>query len=139
MTLHALLERDYALMLNDAQVRLVSGVWGDARYGEVNPAMLETAKKNLAGFFAVVGLTEQFDKTVLLLKETFQWQGAITYLRRNVSEEGKTAARLPRATLDLIERSISRIRPCTLRRKLFKKQCARQGPGFTFASVIFNT
>jgi hypothetical protein len=118
-------------MLNDAQVRLISGVWGYAPFGEVTPEMLETAKQNLAQFFPVVGLTEQFDKTVMLLKETFNWPAAITYHRRNVSRDGKTADALPAQTIELI-RHVNRQDQALYEfgRKLFREQCARRGPGF---------
>jgi hypothetical protein len=131
LSLYDLLQENYALMLNDAQVRLISGVWGYAPFGEVTPEMLETAKQNLAQFFPVVGLTEQFDKTVMLLKETFNWPAAITYHRRNVSRDGKTADALPAQTIELI-RHVNRQDQALYEfgRKLFREQCARRGPGF---------
>jgi hypothetical protein len=131
LSLHALLQENYALMLNDAQVRLISGVWGDVPFGEVTLEMLETAKKNLAQSFPVVGLTEQFDKTVLLLKETFNWPGDIAYHKRNVTREGMTVDTLPAETIKLIRRVNRQDQALyDFGRKLFKKQCARRGPGF---------
>jgi hypothetical protein len=138
LSLQALLEQDYALMLNDAQVRLVSGVWGDAPFGQVTPEMLQTAKKNLTDSFAVVGLMEEFDKTVLLLKETFNWPEPVTYLRRNVSKQGMTVDTLPPQT-------IARIRQVNQQdqalyefgRDLFNAQCARLAPGFDLRARYF--
>ena len=45
LSLHALLESGLPLMMNDAQVRLLSGVWGEPEFGEVSLAMLETAQQ----------------------------------------------------------------------------------------------
>ncbi|MFN2125368.1 MAG: sulfotransferase family 2 domain-containing protein [Candidatus Promineifilaceae bacterium] len=131
LSLYDLLQENYALMLNDAQVRLVSGVWGDAPFGEVTLAMLETAKENLTRSFPVVGLMEQFDKTVLLLKETFNWPAAITYHKRNVTKKGMTVDSLPPQTLARIK-EVNRQDQALYEfgRELFKEQCARQGPGF---------
>jgi hypothetical protein len=131
LSLQALLEKDYALMLNDAQVRLVSGVWGDAPFGQVTPEMLQTAKKNLAQSFAVVGLMEEFDKTVLLLKETFNWPEPVTYLRRNVTKQGMTAETLPPQTIERIRQVNQQDQALyEFGRELFKKQCDSLGPGF---------
>jgi hypothetical protein len=131
LTLHALLQKSYAQMLNDAQVRLISGVWSDPFVGEVTPAMLEIAKTHLADSFAVVGLTEQFDKTLLLLKETFNWPASVTYLRQNVTQNGLTMDSLPAETIERI-RQFNRQDQALYEfgRELFKEQCARQGPDF---------
>lgn len=43
-------------MMNNGQVRLLSGVWGDAPFDGVTPAMLDKAKRNLRSC-AVVGVT----------------------------------------------------------------------------------
>lgn len=40
--------------------------------GRVTPVMLERAKSNLAGF-AVVGLTERFEESLILLQRAFNW------------------------------------------------------------------
>ena len=131
LSLHALLESELPLMMNDGQVRLLSGVWGEPAFGEVSLAMLETARKNLADSFIVVGLTEQFDKTLYLLKEKLNWQQVITYQRQNVSRQGIKENQLPRATVELIKR-INRqdIALYACAQDFFNEQCAQQGASF---------
>ncbi len=131
MSLHDLLESGLPLMMNDGQVRLISGVWGDPDFGEVSLAMLETAKKNLVDSFIVVGITEQFDKTLCLLKEKLNWQQDITYQRLNVTSLGVSKNRLPRETVELIER-VNRqdIALYDYAQELFHKQCSQQGAFF---------
>jgi hypothetical protein len=138
LSLHALLESGLPLMMNDAQVRLISGVWGEPAFAEVSPAMLDSAKKNLADAFIVVGLTEQFDKTLCLLKEKLNWQQDITYQRLNVSRQGMTEKQLPKATVELIKH-VNRqdIALYAYAQDLFKEQCSQQGFLFGFRVRYF--
>lgn len=131
LSLHALLESGLPLMMNDGQVRLISGVWGDPAFGEVTPAMLQTAENNLAHSFIVAGFTEQFDRTLCLLKEKLNWQRDITYQRLNVSRQAEKEALLPAETIALIKR-VNRHDSAlyTFAEELFKKQCAEQGAMF---------
>ena len=83
MSLKALLESGLPIMMNDTQVRLISGVWADVGFGECTPDILEMARHHLAQSFSVVGLAEQFDATLLMLKRTYGW-GRMFYVRENV-------------------------------------------------------
>jgi hypothetical protein len=59
--------------VNNYQTRVLSGEWSEP-YQPVSSSdvatLLETAKKNLQEYFAVVGITERFDETLLVLKRT---------------------------------------------------------------------
>lgn len=72
-SLPKLLESGIPLMMNDGQVRLLSGVYADPHMGEVTEAMLATAVANLRSC-AVVGITEQFDLSLVLLQRAFGWR-----------------------------------------------------------------
>lgn len=63
---------------------------------------LELAKKNLKENFAVVGTVEEFDKTLLILKNTFKW-GNVYYKVRNKNKQRPTSSLIPQETLELIE------------------------------------
>lgn len=133
MSLQELLESGLPLMMNDGQVRLISGVWGEPGFGEVTPEMLETAKKNLAESFIVVGLTEQFDRTLCLLKEKLNWSQPTTYQRLNVAPHSSKKSHLPAATLDLLKRANQQDGALyAFAQELFAQQCAQQGPLFDF-------
>ncbi len=101
MSLFDLLQTDYPIMMNDAQVRLLSGIWADVGYGKVPSEMLEKAKANLQRHFIVVGITEEFDKTLLLLKEKLEWPSEILYKKQNVSHK-KASRQISAETLDAI-------------------------------------
>jgi len=80
-------------MVDNGQTRLISGVWLKPGFGEVTSQDLEQAKLNLKQNFSVVGLTEQFDATLLLFREIFTWQN-IKYVRQNVSKVSSTDRKL---------------------------------------------
>lgn len=69
---------------DNLQTRMLSGNWSYHGSGDCTPAMLDQAKTNLANHFSVVGISEQFDETYLLLCQQFGWQPN-TYRRQNVT------------------------------------------------------
>lgn len=73
MSLPQFLDSGIPLLLNDGQVRLMSGVYSGANMGEVTEDMLATAIANLRSC-AVVGLTEEFDLSLVLLQRAFGWR-----------------------------------------------------------------
>lgn len=101
-SLPALLDSGVALMMNDGQVRLLSAVWGDAPFDGVDETMLARATDNLRAC-AVVGVTEQFDLTLLLLKQTFGWRH-INYVRANIGVNRPPSATLGEDTIAAVRR-----------------------------------
>ncbi|MEI2608144.1 MAG: sulfotransferase family 2 domain-containing protein [Candidatus Promineifilaceae bacterium] len=99
--LKELLETGLALMMNDGQVRLLSGVWGDVEFGGCTPEIVAAAQHHLAEAFTVVGLTEQFDISLLLLKKQYGWRH-IYYLKENVTSHRPQQADLPPGTIDMV-------------------------------------
>ncbi len=87
------------LETDNSQTRAVAGDMGTP-FGECSEAMLDTAKSNLEQHFGVVGLTERFDESLILLRRTFGWKH-IRYVRANVAP-GRRLAPSPE-TLALIE------------------------------------
>lgn len=90
---------------SNAMTRFISGVdfdelykWGYLKYLEkkimnlapsdeedASEEMLEAAKSNLKNYFQVVGLTERFDETLILLKEKLSWRN-VHYLKKNTTK-----------------------------------------------------
>ena len=98
---------DYRIETNatNIQTALISGHFPDC--GERPPfkplpaTALEEAKKNLREEFAVVGVTERFDETLLLLKRRMGWTKSVHYARRNAAPKASTPKDLDP---DLVER-----------------------------------
>ncbi len=82
--LENLTDARFVRMINNGQTRLISGVWNEAPFGECTEEMLEVAKRRLRDRFAVVGLTERFDETLLHLKIVLGWNIS-WYTQENVT------------------------------------------------------
>jgi hypothetical protein len=99
-TLEGFIASGVALQTDNSQTRAISGDT-TTPFGGCTTEMLETAKANIAGRFAVVGLTERFDETLLLLRRAFDWRNMF-YARANVTPQRKKAS-LPADTRRAIE------------------------------------
>ncbi|AFY37235.1 hypothetical protein Lepto7376_0840 [[Leptolyngbya] sp. PCC 7376] len=76
--------------LDNGQVRFIAGdsnsyFINQTPAGECDESLLDLAIKHIEEDFALVGLTEYFDHSVLLLKEIMDWNFSL-YLRRNTSK-----------------------------------------------------
>jgi hypothetical protein len=138
LSLFELLKSELPLMMNDAQVRLLSGVWGDVGFGEVSRAMLQTAVRNLEQYFLVVGLTKEFDKTLFLLRKSLNWRSDTYYERKNVTRQGTNQRDLSVETIDLIkQKNQMDIALYQFARSLFIRQIKDQGLLFPFKVKVF--
>ena len=138
LSLFELLQSKLPLMMNDAQVRLLSGVWGDVPFGEVSKTMLSTAMSNLEKFFVVVGITKEFDKTLFLLRDALNWESNILYERRNVSNGSGASNMIPAETVSLIKQiNQMDIQLYEYAKTLFSRQIKRQGPLFSLEVKFF--
>jgi hypothetical protein len=118
------------VMIDNAQTRVLSGVWHGPPFGGCTEEMLETAKSNLRDRFAVVGLTERFDETLLLMKRAFGWRN-VFYTRQNVSSRRPSRKELAPETLQAIA-STNQLDIALYRYAagLFEEQVSRYGSSF---------
>lgn len=72
-----------SLEMDNSQTRAVSGDLSTP-YGECTDEMLKIAKRNIEKDFAVVGITERFDETLILMQKTLGWS-KLHYVRANVA------------------------------------------------------
>lgn len=82
------------------QVRRIAGA--DPEIGGCTREMLEAAKENLRRHFAVVGVTERFDETLLLLNRRLGWTREVASYPRNVNPARRPTDSLPQSTIDAI-------------------------------------
>jgi hypothetical protein len=105
----------------NSQVRQLSG----RQFGMIDHAALEQAKQNLRGF-AVVGLTERFEETVILLRRALGLRFRF-YVTRNVSPSVEVSAR----AIDLIrERNQLDVELYAFAQDLFDDRLAAQRGAF---------
>ncbi len=124
------LESKVTYVTDNVQTRLLSGVWDTVPIGNCTPEVLERAKHNLREHFAVVGLTERFDETLLLLKRAFGWRN-LFYTKRNVTRRRPKTGELPVSLREAIT-DANRLDLALYRyaEELFEEQAARQGASF---------
>jgi hypothetical protein len=75
-----------SLEMDNSQTRALAGDVGTP-FGECTPEMLTLAKQHVEEHFSVVGLTERFDESLVLLGEAFGWR-RLWYVRANVARSG---------------------------------------------------
>jgi hypothetical protein len=137
MTLKRYVEDRVSLQMANMQTRLISGVWTDPGYGECDRGTLATAKRNLERHFSVVGLTERFDETLLLLKRTLGWRN-VFYVRHNVTRGRPRRASLDAETLAVLCASNQLdLELYEHAKALLDQQVCAQGPAFSRALWAF--
>ena len=89
MTIEEYVTSGVALEMDNAQTRAVAGDV-ETPFGECGRDMLERAKRHIDQHFSIVGLTERFDETLLLLDSTFGWRN-LYYVRTNSAPDTQRA------------------------------------------------
>lgn len=83
--------------VDNSQTRAIAGDTSTP-FGGVDDAMLDRAKAHLEERFAVVGLTERFDESLLLMRRAFGW-ARVYYVATNIAPDASPPAP---ATVELI-------------------------------------
>jgi len=96
--------KEYALSnlsveMDNAQTRQISGT--DVPINKIDDKILDIAKQNINNYFEI-GITERFDESLILLKETFKWRLPLIYYRENVSK-GKQKVEIDEETIEAIK------------------------------------
>lgn len=123
--------------VDNHQTRLIAGI-GSGEFGqpqsELGAEALETAKRNLRNF-GVVGLTERFDESFILLRRALGWRLPM-YMSVNAARtEGE---RLGGSALAAIrERNRLDLELYDFARELFEGAVARHGSSFRRELVVF--
>jgi hypothetical protein len=132
MSLQDLVESKQDTMLHNGQTRFLCGMKSahEMGFSQCAERELEIAKKNLRDNFAVVGLAERFDETLILLKRAFGWR-MLLYIPLNVSVERSPCEELPKATRDtIVEANLLDIQLYQYAAILFEERVCHQGTSF---------
>lgn len=85
MSLKQFVESGLTTELYDFQVKLLSGEESAFHSRQYDDSLLAVARNNIEHFFPVVGLTEYFDQSLLLLQYYLGWKFTPYYKRLNVT------------------------------------------------------
>jgi hypothetical protein len=109
------------------QVRVLAGVRAVRGEPPVTRAMLETAMENLNTRFSMVGLTEEYDTSLLLLQRAFDWH-LPSYTRRNVTKAKPSRSRIePHVLEEIAEQNSLDSELYAFAHNLFREQCTAYG------------
>jgi hypothetical protein len=115
---------------NNDQTRLLCGHYQGSIPDRCTDAMLPVAKDNLREHFTVVGLTEEYDRSLMLMKRTLGWSYPF-YVRQNVTPQRLRKDDLSAETLSVIK-TYNRLDIELYRdaQAIFEEQLRRQGGSF---------
>lgn len=130
LTLHEVLERELIVDIKNMYTRLLAGLPYLFPADGYREQHLEMAQYNLQHYFSVVGLVEQFDKSLLLLKKAYGWDN-LFYVPSNVNWHRPSRKDIPAETVALIEHQNDLdMRLYRFGQQLFTKQVAQYGASF---------
>jgi hypothetical protein len=138
MGLKQYVESGVHLGMSDYQTRILAGAeWHDSAYGKCPDEALEVVKANFKRDFAVIGLTERFDETLLLLRRAFGWND-LFYTRQNITRQRPRINELSADTLAaIVDVNQVDIKLYQYVKKLFDEEVREQGPFFKFEVQAF--
>ncbi len=106
MDLKAFVSSGISLELDNGQTRLIAASNGNEdesiEFGCATPELLEIAKQHLINYFSVVGVMEEFDRTLLLLQKKLGWKN-ICYARKNTGKNTTKKSDISADTLAAIQ------------------------------------
>ena len=101
MSLAGFVQSRLTTELYDFQVKLLAGEESALHSWNYDDTLLELARENIDRYFAVVGFTEYFDHSLLLLRDVLGWRSWPLYRKKNVTR-GRTK-------IDMIDKNVVKI------------------------------
>jgi hypothetical protein len=130
MTLEKFMDSKIDSSLYNIQTRMLAGKHAVLPPGECSSELLDTAKRNLRDHFSVVGLTEEFDQTLLLLRREFHWRNLL-YAKMNVTHRRPVRDDLsPSVRAAITAANEFDFELYDYARSLFQERIRDYGPGF---------
>lgn len=130
LDLKGLLAREVTVELCNWQTRQVAGDEWEDPHRAVTRDALERAQANLRTHFRVVGILEEFDASLLLLRRAFDWHLPF-YVKENVTKEKHADMSQDDETRRLIkDANALDLELYEYARGLFEEQCRAAGDSF---------
>ncbi|MGB5967759.1 MAG: sulfotransferase family 2 domain-containing protein [Spirulinaceae cyanobacterium] len=135
MTLEEFVSSGILETTDNCQTRLISGQM-EVEFGCASQEMLAMAKDNLQKM-AVVGILENFDETLVLIKKNLGWQD-IFYTKKNITRSRLSQQEIPQSTLKVIEEYSQLDRELyNYAKGILKQQIAKEQPSFALELSTF--
>lgn len=128
MSLDEYVNSQHPTYVCNAQVRRVAGM--TSKDQDVNAEVFERAKDNLDRHFVLAGVTEQFDASLLLLKDRLGWTFPPFYVRSRVGSSHRKRELSAELATRIREQNIWDQRLYEHVRDRLDREIAREGPAF---------
>jgi hypothetical protein len=92
-----------SLELDNGQTRFIAGFNFLDHSQPASQEMLEVAKQNLKSHFAVVGIVEEFNKSLITLRKRFDWKTPF-YVKENTTKNRLKKKIISKDTLEVIKK-----------------------------------
>lgn len=134
------LEEFVSKTIDNQPTRLLAGqTMADVAFGQCSSEMLETAKTNLREHFSVIGLTERFDETLILLKRYLGWKEITVYSHQNMTVARPPKSAIPKSAIRLIEEhSQLDIALYQYAKELYEERMQKEWLSFKRDLILFN-
>jgi hypothetical protein len=128
------------LEVDNGQTRRLVGTDGyKVGFGQCSQEMLEKAKQNILESFSVVGITERFYETILLLGETFAWKNKL-FINKNVTQNKPERHTVDQRAIDLISKyNEFDIELYAFAKNLLREQIDQAGRAFEMKVQVYRT
>lgn len=124
MSLEEYVSSGISKLSENGQTRFLSGMNTEINFSQCSKKHLELAKNNLERYFSVVGITERFDESLLLLQKRFGWSNdCFLYEKKRVNKSKKSNLSLSQETKKTLEEfNLLDIELYEYARTIFEKQ-----------------
>lgn len=103
MSLQEYVSSGLTTAVDNSQTRILAAIDKSAAgFGKIPVEALEIAKQNLQAHFSLVGLTERFDETLILLKQAFGWKTPF-YVKENVTKNRQSKDSISQESIEVIQ------------------------------------
>ncbi len=103
MTIDQFIQSGISKEMDNGQTRILSGVGSELSFGECDRKLLDKAINHIGEHFAVVGLMEKFDESLLLIKRAMSWGSPPVYIRKNVAKNKQNVGNVSQRTINVIK------------------------------------
>ncbi len=98
--LEKFLDEGHPAYIPNDQVRRTAGI---TRNRVIHVSSIETAKNHIENNFAVIGITEYFDLSILLMEKVLNWKKKPWYVKNNYHGSGRMFSQIPTHLIDKIQ------------------------------------
>jgi hypothetical protein len=104
MSISEFVSSGIAIGMNNGQCRFINGDIDDYEFNQCDESLYKNVLKNINGHFLILGITERFDESVLVMAHLLGWKKPPYYFRENSSKIRKNLSQISNSDIETIGR-----------------------------------